>query len=116
MAKKMAARCVHIHSHVCLHTAQGSRVRNCGYVFAKSGGVHGIAQRDEGRQLSERRLIEAIEIGEVARLVDFVNICFLWGEGNILLDLAADIAEEGGVDEILDYAVLVTSRLLGFIL
>ncbi len=40
-------------------------------------------------------VVKAIEIGEVPRLVDFVDIRLLGGEVHIVTDLGADVAERG---------------------
>jgi hypothetical protein len=56
--------------------------------------------------------VEAIEIGEIARLMDLVDICLLWREVDVFADFVADIAEELIVDEILDYGVLVAMKQL----
>ena len=54
--------------------------------------------------------MKAIEVREIARLVDLVYVCLLRREVDVLANLVANIAEEGIVDEILDYCVLVTVR------
>lgn len=53
-------------------------------------------------------VVKAIEICEVAGLVDFVDIGFFRREGDASADFVADFAEEGVVEEILDYAVFVS--------
>jgi hypothetical protein len=54
--------------------------------------------------------VKAIEVREIARLVNLVYICLLRREVDVLANLVANIAEEGIVDEILDYGVLVATR------
>jgi hypothetical protein len=51
--------------------------------------------------------VETIEVCEIARLVDFVDVCLFGREMDVLADFVADIAEERIVDEIVDYGVLV---------
>jgi hypothetical protein len=51
--------------------------------------------------------VEAIEVGEIARLVDLVDVCFFGREMDVLADFVSNIAEERIVDEIVDYGVLV---------
>jgi hypothetical protein len=83
-------------------------VRNVGYVFSERGGVDCVSEREERRQPLERFVVEAIEVSEVARLVDLVNVCLLRGELDVFEDLGPDFAQESVVDKGGDNAVLVT--------
>jgi hypothetical protein len=51
--------------------------------------------------------VEAIEVCEVAGLVNLVDVCLFGREMDVLADFVADIAEECIVDEVVDYGVLV---------
>lgn len=81
-----------------------------GDVVAESLGVDCVAERQQARELGEGVIVEAVEVGEVARLVDLVNVGFLGGEGDVFANLVADGAQEGVVDEAVDDGVLVGAR------
>jgi hypothetical protein len=51
--------------------------------------------------------VEAIEVCEVAGLVNLVDVCLFGCEMDVLADFVTDIAEECIVDEVVDYGVLV---------
>lgn len=63
-------------------------------VRPKRGGVERVAQSDEGWEESERRVVQAIEVGKVPGLVDLVDVCLFGGEGDVGLDFVADGAEQ----------------------
>jgi hypothetical protein len=44
--------------------------------------------------------------------MDLVDVCLFGGEVDVFADLVADIAEEGVVDEVLDYSMLVAVQLV----
>ena len=100
MAEQMTARRVHVDGHIRLLATQRARARNARDVFAKGRRVKGIAQLVQGGQQRKRRFIEAVEVGEVAGLVDAVDVGFLGCEGEVSLDLGADGPEQCWVDEV----------------
>ena len=59
------------------------------------------------REQGECRRVKAIEIGEVACLVDAIDVGFLRSEGKVCLNLAADRAKQGWVNQVWDDAVFV---------
>ena len=95
------------HCHIRLHAAQ--RPRSCyrRQILAKRRRVQRVAEGEQGRQALERTVMETIEVCEIARLVDFVDVCLFGREMDVLANFVADIAEEGIVDEVVDYGVLV---------
>lgn len=100
------------HGHVRLDPTQRPRLCDGRQVLAERRRIERIAQCEQRGQALERRVVEAIEIGQVAGLVDFVDIGLLWREGNVLADFIADIAEKFVVDEILDDCVFVAAGSL----
>lgn len=103
----MASRCVHVDRHIRLRPAQLPCARHGAQVFSKGTRVQRIAKFQEGRKRFERGLVETIEIREITRLVDLVDIGLLGGEVEVLADLVADGAEECWLDEGLDNAMCV---------
>lgn len=95
------------HCHIRLHAAQ--RPRSCyrRQILAKRRRVQRVAEGEQGRQALERTVMETIEVCEIARLVDFVDVCLFGREMDVLANFVADIAEERIVDEIVNYGVLV---------
>jgi len=90
----MAPRRIHIDSHVSLSPTERSSIGDCRDVFAEGGGVERITKGKEGRQTAQRGIVKAIEICEIARLEDLVDVGLFGREGEVFLDLFADIAEK----------------------
>ncbi|PKS07905.1 hypothetical protein jhhlp_006513 [Lomentospora prolificans] len=110
VAEEEAAGRVHVDGHVSLPPAEGSAPRNMGDVVAEGLGVDCVAEGEEGRQLGQGFVVEAVEVGEVAGLVDLVDVGLLGGEGDVVADLGAHVAQQGVVDELVDDGVLVGRR------
>ena len=72
--------------------------------------VDGVAKGEEGRELGESFVVEAVEVRKVAALVNLVDVCLLGGEVDVLLDLFADPAQKSVVDQARDDAVFVGGR------
>lgn len=106
----MAAWRVYVHSHVGLYPAQWPSPCYRREVLAKGRRVQRITQGEQRGQALECRVVEAIEVGEIARLVDLVDVRLLGGEVDVLADFVADIAQQRVVDELLDDGVLVAAR------
>jgi hypothetical protein len=81
-----------------------------GDVVAEGLRVEGVAQGEERGQLGQGVIVEAVQVREVAALVDLVDVGLLGGEVDVGLDLGADVAQEGVVDQAGDDAVLVGAR------
>lgn len=60
--------------------------------------------------------MEAIEVSQVARLVDLVNVRLLRGELDVVANLVADVAQQLVVDEVLDNGMLVAGELIRTVL
>lgn len=56
--------------------------------------------------------MEAIEVSQVARLVDLVNVRLLRGELDVVANLVADVAQQLVVDEVLDDGMFVAGGLI----
>ena len=78
-------------------------------VLPEGGRVKCIAEFEEGGETRERGIVEAVEVSEIAGLVDLVDICLLGREVEMFLDFLADACEEGWVYETLDDTVLVSA-------
>jgi hypothetical protein len=51
--------------------------------------------------------VQTVEVREIARLVDLVDIRLFGREVDVFANLVADIAEQRIVDEVLNYGVFV---------
>jgi hypothetical protein len=51
--------------------------------------------------------VQTVEVREIARLVDLVDVCLFGREVDVFADFIADIAEQRIVDEVLDYGMFV---------
>lgn len=116
MTQQMAPRRVQIHRHIRPLTAQRPRARHLAQVTPEVGRVQRIAEGHEGWEETQRLGGETVEIGQVPRLVDAVDVGFLWCEGDGGLDFISDLFEEAGLEEGGDDAVFVASvRELAFL-
>ena len=110
MTQKIAAGSVDIDGHVGLASAQRAAASDVRDVVAECLGVEGVAQSEKGGELRKRIVVEAVEVGQITALVDLVNVGLLGGEGDVGLDLVADLAQESVVDQAVDNAVLIGTR------
>jgi len=110
VAEQEAAGGVDVDGHVGLAAAQGPAAGNGGDVVAEDLGVDGVAQGKQRGELGQGGVVEAVEVGEVARLVDLVDVGLLGGELDVAADLVADGAQQRVVDELVDDGMLVGRR------
>lgn len=110
MAEKVATWGVDIDRHVGLAPTQGAAASDSGDVLAEYLGVEAVAEGEEGGEQLEMVVGEAIEVREVARLVDLVDVGLLGSEREVLLDLCANFAEELRLKKVMDDAVFIPAR------
>lgn len=99
------------HCHIRLDSAQRATSRDAAQVLPESARIQRIPELEQARQPLQSAVVEAIQIGQVARLVDLIDVGLLGREVDVLPDLIADVAEKLVIDEVLDDSVLVAMPL-----
>lgn len=107
MAEQVAARGVDVDGHVRLLAAQRAAAGDAGHVVSESLRVDGIAEGKQRGQLGKRLVVEAIQVGQVTRLVDLVDIGLLRGELYVFADFVSNRPEELVVDELMDDGMFI---------
>ncbi len=85
----MAPRCVHIDRHVGLLAGQRAGPRDGADILAELGAVERVAEGQERGKKGDGGGVEAGEVGEVAGLMDLVDVGFFRGEVQVFEDLGA---------------------------
>lgn len=107
VAQEVAAGCVDIDGHIGLAPTQGAAAGDVRNIFAEGLGVERIAEGEKGGELGQCLVVESVKVGKVTTLVDLVDVGLFGGEVNVGLDFFANLAQEGIVGELVDYAVFI---------